>query len=210
MAIQRWLPPAMLAGYSATLLGFELGSSQARVRPYFSDIEGDVLFFAINTTLSAGFLAGAALVMLFAAAIGRGEAVERRLLLSQAAMFAALAADDRFQLHERIGWRIGIGDHFVLLAWAAVELVLLALLFRPLRQTLRACVCLLAGGILFSLMLVIDAVVPADAPMRLSFEDLAKTWGTALLFVFGWDVARFHISGLLAGERVGPRLRPLS
>jgi hypothetical protein len=29
--------------------------------------------------------------------------------------------------------------------------------------------------------------------MRLSAEDLAKTWGAAMFFGFGWDMAGFHL-----------------
>lgn len=182
----------LLAVYSAALVSIELATSQNHVRQYFTDIEGDVLFFAVNTTLSVSLLAGAALLMGFAALTRSGEG-GWPFLLSQGTMFGLLAFDDRFQLHERIGYRLGIGDHYVMLVWAAAELALLGLYCRRRHVTVRMAAFFLAGAGCFALMMVFDALVPHDMVLRLSIEDLAKTWGAAMFFGFGWEGARFHL-----------------
>lgn len=185
-----------LAVYSAWLIGLEMRTSQAEVRPYFADIEGEVPLFAVNTTLSASLLAGAALLMLFAAVAG-GQASRghhRAFLLSQSGIFGLLAADDRFQLHERIGWRLEIGDHYVLLTWGLAEAAALAAFCRPAFLNPRAAALFVAGGALFALMLALDALAPADARLRLSAEDLAKTWAAAMFFGFGWETARHRLA----------------
>lgn len=196
-----------LAAYSATLLIIELTTSQAYVRPWFTEIDGDVMFYAVNTSLSVALLAGAALLLLFAAAVTEDDPAgrdARPFLVSQAVMLALFAFDDRFQLHERLGWRLGIGDHFVLLGWAAIEMLLLALFCRPRHLTVRAVVLFCAGSALFLIMLAIDALVPAMTVGRLSVEDLAKTWGGAMMFGFGWETAQFHI------RKRSTRAEPLS
>ena len=184
---------ALLGTYSVWLIDLERRTSQSQVRPYFADIEGNSVFFAINTTISASLLGGAALLMLFAALVGPRGHRGARFLLSQAAMFGFMAADDRFQLHERIGWRLGVSDHYVLLGWCFAEALLLAAFFRPFLLSRRATIlfCLAAG--LFALMFAIDAFAPGGAPLRLSLEDISKTWATAMLFGFGWEAARFHL-----------------
>ena len=187
-----WMLLAGLALYSIWLMALELTTSQAGVRPYFSDIEGSVALFGVNTTLSASLLGGAALLLAFAAL--SSDRAGRSFLLSQAAIFGLLAADDRFQLHERIGWRLGIGDHYVLLAWAVAELAFLAAFCRPALLTLKAALLFVAGASLFAIMFAVDAFVPAAAPMRLSIEDLAKSWAAAMFFGFAWETARDHLS----------------
>ncbi len=184
-----------LVAYSATLMGIELTTSQDFVRQYFTDIEGDVAFYAINTTLSTFLLAGAALLLMFAALSGdaREQARARWFLISQAGMFAFLAFDDRFQLHEAIAYRIGIGDHFVMLAWVAIEAAFVFGLCRLNRVTLRMAALFVVACGFFTVMLVFDAVVPHDMILRLSIEDLAKTWAAALFLGTGWYAARFHI-----------------
>lgn len=186
---------ALLAIYSVVLAGLELRTSQDHVRPYFSDIEGDVMFHAVNTTLSVALLGGAALLLLFAGFSRRGAGEgARAFLLGQAAMFGLLAFDDRFQLHERLGYRLGIGDHYVMLVWAAAELGLLLLFWRPRHVTRRMTALFGAGAGLFAVMLGFDALVPHDMVLRLSIEDLAKTWGAAMFFAFAWEAARLHLA----------------
>lgn len=185
---------ALLAAYSLWLFGLEMSSSQAQVRPYFSDIGSEMALFGVNTTLSVALLAGAALLLLFAGTAGNRQLDRGRLfLMSQAALFAFLAADDRFQLHERIAWRLGIRDHYVTLAWAVAELGLLVALWRPTLHPLRVTFLFLAGGALFMVSFLVDALAGTDTWLRLSAEDLAKTWGAAMFFYFGWEVARFHL-----------------
>ena len=185
---------ALLAAYSLWLLGLEMSSSQAQVRPFFSDIGAEMALFGVNTTLSVALLGGAALLLLFAGTAGdRQRDSSRVFLLTQAALFAFLAADDRFQLHERIAWRLGIGDHHVTLAWAVAELGLLTALWRPTLLPLRATFLFLAGGALFMVSFLVDVLAGADTWLRLSVEDLAKTWGAAMFFNFGWETARFHL-----------------
>jgi hypothetical protein len=186
----------VLAAYSLALLVLEATTSQATVRPYFSDIGEDQPLFAVNTTISASLLAGAALLMLFAAlsTSSHGSRREGRFLLSQAALFGFLAADDRFQLHERIGWRLGIPDHYVLFVWALLAALALAALHPP-SPPRRAVALYMAGASLFAAMFVIDAFAPAEAALRLSIEDLCKVWGAAMFFAFGWIAARHHLRG---------------
>ena len=185
---------ALLAVYSAALAGLELRTSQDHVRPYFTDIEGEVLFHAVNTTLSVALLAGAALLLLFAALNRRGPGEGARAFLAgQAAMFALLAFDDRFQLHERLGYRLGFPDHYVMLAWAAAGVGLLLLYWRSPHVSRRLTGLFLAGTGLFAVMLGFDALAPHDMVLRLSLEDLAKTWAAAMFFAFAWEAARLQL-----------------
>jgi hypothetical protein len=96
----------LLVVYSAVLIGVELSTSQAFVRNFFTDIEGPVHFYAVNTTLTVALLWGAAL--LFAVCVvcteGLPDAAQPRwFYLSQVLMFAFLGFDDRFQFHEWAG-----------------------------------------------------------------------------------------------------------
>lgn len=184
-----------LAIYSAVLLAVEWHTSQDFVRQYFTDIEGDVPFFAVNTTLSTFLLTGAAILLLFAACAGRrdGPAVAVWFLVTQAAMLAFLAFDDRFQLHEAIAYRVDIADHYVMALWAAIEVALLLGLTRLSFVPVRSAAFFVAGCTCFAVMMVFDALVPHDMVLRLSIEDLAKSWAAALFFAAAWFVARFHL-----------------
>lgn len=174
----------------------ELNTSQNYVRQYFSDIEGDVPFFAINTTLSVFFLAGACLLLLFLATnLSEGAPARSRLfLVVQAGIFLLLALDDRFQLHEAIAYRVGIGDHYILGVWASLQVANLLLLCRlPLINVTTA--ILFAGAVaFFAVMMVFDIWVAHDGVLRLSVEDLSKTWATALFLAAAWSLARFHLA----------------
>ncbi|MGF1549043.1 MAG: ATP-grasp domain-containing protein [Sphingomonadaceae bacterium] len=199
-----WLAFALLGLYTLALLAGELTSSQEHIRHYFSDIEGERPFFAVNTSLSVFLLAGGALLLLFTGLVAARERAARRFFIAQAALLALFAADDRFQLHESLAWRLGIGDHYILLAWAVVELWLILLWCRRDFLTPAAIGFALAGGGFFLLMLGIDAFAASDAAMRLSVEDLAKSWGAAMLFAASWELARAQLRELAPIDPAAP------
>ena len=204
---------ALLAVYSAVLIALEFNTSQDYIRHYFSDIEGPRPFFAINTTLSTFLLAGGAMLLAFTASAGH-RPISGRLglfLWSQAGMLGFLAFDDRFQLHEALAYRIGIGDHFIMATWALIEAVLLLSLARLAEIPFRAFMLVAIGGAFFAVMMVFDAIVPHDMVLRLSLEDIAKSWAAALFFAGCWVLARFHLgfsqNVQTLADRIGPLMR---
>jgi hypothetical protein len=190
-----WTFFVALAAYSLALLAIEASTSQDFVRHYFSDIEGGRPFFAINTTLSTLLLVGASILLVFAATSGEITMPrEARLLMwTQAGMLAFLGFDDRFQLHEALAYRIGIGDHFIMATWAVIEAGLLLALARPDQIPVRSFVLVTGGCAFFAVMMLFDAVLPHDMFLRLSIEDLAKSWAAAFFFIAAWCLARFHL-----------------
>lgn len=190
-----WIFFAILLIYSVVLVITEARTSQDFIRHYFSDIEGPRPFFAVNTTLSSFLLAGAAMLLGFAATSGREELAPRTraFLWSQAGMLSFLAFDDRFQLHEALAYRVGIGDHFIMAAWALIEAALILMLARRIDIPLRAALLVAGGVIFFGVMMVFDAIVPHDMILRLSIEDLAKSWAAALFLAGSWCLARYHL-----------------
>ena len=188
-----------LAVYSLVLIGVELTTSQDFVRHYFTDIEGPVLFYAVNTTLSVTLLWATALLFLVGVACTTGLPGRSRLcwfFASQAAMFAWLGFDDRFKFHEHVAWRLDIGDHFILLSLAMLEGLLLFLLGRSEILGRGPRRFLLGGVGLFVLMIFFDACVPHDMVLRLSLEDLTKTWANVCFCGFAWQLVRAEIDDL--------------
>lgn len=204
MRLFHWIFFASLAAYSAVLIVAEMQTSQDFIRHYFSDIEGPRPFFAINTTLSTFLLAGAAILLAFAASSGGGgrTARSRVFLWSQASMLSFLAFDDRFQLHEALAYRIGIGDHFIMAAWGFIEAALILALARKSEVTIRTAALVATGVGFFGVMMVFDAFVPHDMVLRLSIEDLAKSWAAAFFFSAAWC----HSRAVLGLDRKTPTL----
>ncbi len=179
-----------LAGYSLVLMSVELGTSQDFVRHFFTDIEGPVPFFAVNTTLSVFLLWSTALLFLVCFAVLGQGVVSKRLrwfYASQVAVFAFLGFDDRFKVHERVGAWFDMGDHYLLIAVAVAQCGFLTILGG--RRVLHGASlkCLGLASVLFAVMLVIDAKFPHDLVLRLSLEDLAKTWACLFFLLFAWS-----------------------
>jgi hypothetical protein len=83
-----------------------------------------------------------------------------------------------------------MGDHWVLLAAAGVQgTFLLALGGRDVLGSVH----LWAAGALFAVMIVIDASVPHHLTLRLTLEDLAKTWSAFFFALFAWSHVRDHV-----------------
>ena len=130
-----WIVFALLGLYSAVLIGIEACTSQDYVRNFVCDVDGPVPFYAVNTTLSVSLLWATALLFAVCLACDRNDPTRRRacwFFLSQIVIFAWLGIDDRFKVHEFVAWQLDIGDHFVLIAVAVVEIALLLLLGRSI------------------------------------------------------------------------------
>lgn len=185
-----------MAIYTIGLIGLEATTSQQVVRPYFSDIEDVSPLFGINTTVSTFLLAGAALLMLFAASTSHHRQLRQRrhFMISQGMVFGFLAADDRFQIHERIGFWLEISDSFVMMGWALIEVASLVWLFRPQFAPLRAIAFFAAGVALFGIMFAIDTWGSGQGYLRLSLEDLSKTWAGVMFLAAAWLTAERHFT----------------
>ena len=205
MSRLKYLAALFLLGYSVLLLITEARTSQAYVRNYFTDLRGPVFFFGVNTSLSVAFLGGTALLCAVALLIHDAPrpwlTVDGRFLLTQVAAFAYLAMDDRFLLHERIGARLGVEDAWLVLALGVGEWLLLTY-FRRSWDVKPARLLLAGAALFFALMIIIDGAVPPEVTLRLSIEDLSKTWSGFFLFLFGWLLVRVQLSRRLAAACV--------
>lgn len=195
--------------YAAVLIGLEWSGGQERVRRYFTDVEGHIFLYALNTTVSSGLQGITSVLFLVAWHVGRMRGAQPaclRMALGQCLFFALNAADDRFVLHERLPqaleavYWLGLGGAYVLFLW----------LHRAcLRGRPAAVPLLLLGGALFGAMLVADLLVPLQAPLRLSIEDLCKSAASLALAGFGWHYLKSELVRLQAGAADGElRRRP--
>ena len=176
--------------YSVALLAIEWTTSQAHVRHYFTDITGPVFFYAANTSLCVMLLAMSAVLAAFCALVldSKGRRSERVFDASQTIVFAGLAFDDRFGLHEAIGSRLPFDDAVLLGLVGVVEILLLVRFRDAIPSACRRWI--LIAGAFFGAMLIVDAFAPLEARLRLSAEDLLKAWGALFVLVFAWEIAR--------------------
>jgi hypothetical protein len=210
----RATPFAALVAYSAVMLWIEGTTSQEYVRRYFTDIgqptkagffaapTGDTIFYAVNTSLSSFMLGVAGVLMLFAA-FARSGGWSRRdsLYAAQGAIFLWLALDDRFMFHEHLGAAFGIPSTVILMTALAINLGIYLAWFRPAYFSPRMAILLVCAGAAFAFMMVCDLLLPHDMFLRLSLEDLSKTWAAFAFLSFAWETARFRLVGEPAGER---------
>ena len=103
---------------------------------------------------------------------------------------AFLGFDDRFQIHEWLGSRLGIEDALIILALAIVELLLLLTLGKLTERPKGTRYYIYLAALFLGLMILIDGWVPRELVPRLSLEDLSKTWATVFIFLFAWSILR--------------------
>lgn len=185
-----------LIAYSSFILASELLFGQDYVRKYLTDIKGDVIFFGINTTLTTLFLALTAYNFFLCAMSCKKTDKSRKDLLSffivQSILFLFLALDERFMVHERIGFLLGFEDAYLLGLIGVFELVLLYRSKEIYWAGKLKSYALYLGGLLFGVMLIIDAFGADKGLLRLSFEDLSKTWAIFFLFIYSFETYRLH------------------
>lgn len=188
---------SVLTAYCVILIVLEIKVSQQFVRNFFTDIEGPVPFYAVNTTLSVLLLFGTALMFAVCLVCLQPKVKNKtqvNFYRSQILIFGYLACDDRFLLHEKIGAVLGIQDALILLGLGMLEILLIltwgnfSQWNQPTKNNLyKAAIC-------FAVMVAIDSLLPREMIPRLSLEDLTKTWANIFLFLFSWSIFRHNVA----------------
>ena len=186
----------LLSLYCAVLIFLEIRVSQEFVRNFFTDIEGSVHFYAVNTSLSVCLLLSTAVIFAASLASVYHTTNNRRQILfyrSQILFFGYLALDDRFLIHEKIRYILNTNDIFILLTLGIVEILLIVILgdYNGWNNKIRN--NLIRAAFCFAIMVAIDTFYPSQMVPRLSLEDLSKTWANTFLFLFSWEIFKHNI-----------------
>ncbi len=189
----------ILAIYCAILISIEVNISQEYVRNFFTDIGGDVPLYAINTSLSVFLLLGTSLIFsIILNSLSTDKNSSNKILFyrSQVLLFGYLALDDRFLIHEHIGHVLKINDALIVAGLGVLEIILILVWsgYQQWSKTTRN--YLLAGAAFFAVMIIIDGAFPKEMILRLSLEDLAKTWANTFIFMFAWSILMDNINAL--------------
>lgn len=207
--IPFWLIPFVI--YSLIMLAIDYKYSTSFVRHFFSDITKDnIPFFAVNTTISVFLLWGVSLIFALSLkclnSMDKDYPRERLFFYSQIFIFAFLGFDDRFLVHELLEEKFGIKDSIILLFFGGLELFSLFFLGKIQERSNEIKITLFLAGSMFALMIFIDQFwIPEGTwifnvirSVRLSAEDLAKTWSGVFLFRYAWLIYSEKISTLQA------------
>ncbi len=187
----------LLIIYSIFIIAIEYLFGQPHVREYLGDIKGDVILFGINTTLTTLFLVLIAYnFILCTVNYKKSEKSEKSFLpffVLQTALFLYLAIDERFMIHERIGHYLGFESAYLLASIGLFELIILYH-YKELnwQKTVKSYTLYLAC-IFFGIMILLDAFGTADGKLRLSFEDLSKTWAIFFLFIYSFEFYKLRL-----------------
>jgi hypothetical protein len=190
-----WL--LLLIAYSIILMFVEVKTSQDFVRNFFTDVQGDIPFYAVNTTLTVFLIWSTSLMFQVNLALLSVKKINTNQVLfyrSQACFFCYLGFDERFLIHERIGYLLGINDALVILGLGIIELAFIAGWGNYQKWSTTTRFYLLKAAICFSVMVLMDGIFPQEMVLRLSIEDLAKTWANVFLFLFSWSIFNDNIA----------------
>ena len=180
----------LLTLYSIAIIAIEYVMGATTARYYLTDISGPVVFYAVNTSLTTMLLA--LVIYNFVLCLDRSSIRRDRFLAggwfiwSQIAIFGFLVLDERFMIHERLGGILGVNDAFILLGLGFIELFLLIKIGDIVWSKNPKSIAIVLAGFLFGIMIFIDAFLPSELTLRLSLEDLSKTWACFFLFVYSY------------------------
>jgi hypothetical protein len=192
-----WL--LLLIAYSLILIFTEIKTSQDYVHYFYADIEGEVPFYAINTSLAVALMLATSLMFKVNSVLlsfEKSKVTQRKFYLSQACFFCYLALDDRFLIHEKLGYILGINDAFIILSLGLAEIAFILTWgnYQQWKESTKS--YLFKAAICFAIMVIMDGFFPQEVVLRLSLEDLSKTWANVFLFLFAWDIFRQNITTL--------------
>lgn len=192
-----WL--LLLVSYSLILIFTEIKTSQNYVHYFYADIEGEVPFYAINTSLAVALMLATSLMFKVNSVLLPFEkinVIQRKFYLSQACFFCYLALDDRFLIHEKLGYILGINDAYIILSLGLTEIAFILTWgnYQQWKESTKS--YLFKAAICFAIMVIMDGFFPQEVVLRLSLEDLSKTWANVFLFLFAWDIFRQNTTTL--------------
>jgi hypothetical protein len=121
---------------------------------------------------------------------------EELFLIFQAILFFYLGCDDRFLIHEGLSDQLGFKDWMFFGLLGCLEAGALFFWGRIFCRGRRAMLDIVLAGGFFTLMMLVDTVLPYGFPMHLSMEDLSKLWSAFFLFKFSWDTCTAKIDRL--------------
>ncbi|WP_394746799.1 hypothetical protein [Spongiimicrobium salis] len=180
--------------YSIFIVIVELQYGQTGVREYLTDINGSGPFYGLNTTFTTILLTLTSYNFILCALRyhkkEKGRNLQLLFFIIQALIFLYLALDERFKVHERVGGKLGIDDAYVLGLVGVGELVVLYYFKELLWNNTLKSYALYLGGLCFGIMILIDAFGAKEGLLRLSFEDLSKTWAIFFLFIYSFETFR--------------------
>jgi hypothetical protein len=193
----QYLLAFLLVIYSITLLVTQSNTSEEYVRQYFTDIKGDVAFYAVNTSISAFLLASTGLIFILCTTFfsSKTSFSEKIFIYTQIVTFFYLAIDDRFQVHDAKG--LPFRGEYIFLLVGFIEGVVLLFYGKILQQEWKIKTPLFIAGVFFCIMFVIDIYgEKLGVPLRLSVEDLCKTWANVFFFLFAYNVFKIRVEGI--------------
>lgn len=194
-----------LGVYTLVIAAVEFFGSPRIVRYFLTDIVSTnpdyshLPFYAVNTSLSVFFLWAGAVLFLMAWRCLRDQdhgGGEELFLVSQMLMFFYLGCDDRFLIHEGLSDQLEFKDWMFFGIMGSLEAFFLLYFGRIFSRSRKVLVDIVLAGFFFSIMFMIDIVVPYNVKMHLSGEDLSKLWSAVFLFKFSWDTCSEKIEKL--------------
>lgn len=180
----------LLVFYSLALIIIELIKSQSYVRNFFTDIKdpiGNFPFYGINTSICF-FLLWAAALMFLIVIIKNDSKILNPFYFSQVFIFFYLGLDERLLIHEYLGDVFRINDAIVLLIIGILELFFLIYLGKIFQMKKIISSKIFFAGVFFLIMVIIDGFFPSAMVLRLSFEDIFKTWAIFFIFLFSLNI----------------------
>jgi len=187
----------LLTIYCIVLISIEANSSQDFVRNFFTDIQGEVPLYAVNTSLSVFLLLGTALIFaltLITLNVKENNLDKIKFYRSQVFLFGYLGLDDRFLIHEYIGHILGINDALIIGLLGVLEIALIVVWGDYRQWSITTRNYLLGAAFCSGLMMLIDGTFPSEMILRLSLEDLSKTWANTFIFLFSWSIFTHNIN----------------
>ena len=152
-----------------------------------------------STTLSYTlFIISSVLFLISTYLVKLNKEIENRseiyFYISQVLIFLYLGIDDRFYFHERLYHHIGVPGDGIIILIGIVELIILFTIGRITERNSSIknsfyLMCLFAF-----FMILIDLLVPENMLLRLSLEDLSKTWSAFFVSRFAWLILSENIN----------------
>jgi hypothetical protein len=202
-----------LGVYTLLIAAVDFFVSSRAARYFLTDITssspdyGHLPLYAVNTSLSVFLLWAGAVLFLMAWRCLRQEEIggrEEAFLVSQMLIFFYLGCDDRFLVHEGLSDQLGFKEWIFFGVMGSLEAFFLLYFGKIFGRSRKVLIDVVLAGFFFSIMFMVDIVVPYNVRMHLSAEDLAKLWSAVFLFKFAWDTCSEKIEKMKGLQRENP------
>lgn len=196
----------LVSAYCLTLLLTEYFTSTEYAQNFFTEIEGPVMFYGLNTTFTSFFLLATSLIFVLALVMERHQDYTpeyTKFFFSQFLIFLYIGLTDRFCFHQIFAFETPFVEALTYSIIFGVFLLTYLTWGLNFLKHPKISTNLFLSLLFFLFTAILDSLHLKQIPLATSLTGITKALSCIFIFLFAWDIVLLQIQQLKAKNTKG-------